>query len=171
MSSDCPRGYPPRTGMSLADQAGPAQGLCMPITQISEERTVMEIKSPNTGGSSATSAKFSEAASLHDDSHLAGHSSPATVLQEELSRLKSDLDALMSHASTLTETELREARDRIISRFSSVRYMAYSMVAQAGKQISQVKNMTLGYVRSKPLQSVAIAAGAGLLLGILMRRE
>ena len=171
MSSDCWRWCPPRTGMSFADQVDHAQALCIPIPQISEEQTVTEMNSPNTVGSSATSAKFSEAASLRDDSHSADHSSSAIRLREELSRLKSDLDALMSHASTLTETELREARDRIIARFSSVRYMAYNIVAQAGQRISHGKNMTLDYVRSKPFQSVAIAATAGLLLGIWVRRE
>jgi ElaB/YqjD/DUF883 family membrane-anchored ribosome-binding protein len=66
---------------------------------------------------------------------------------------------------------LREARDRVLARFSSMRYVAYGMVTQAGKQLSQGKNMTLDYVRNKPLQSLAIAAGAGLLLGMLIRRD
>lgn len=91
-------------------------------------------------------------------------------LREELSDLKSDLDALMSHASTLTDKELREARDRIMARFSSMRFAARGMAAQASKQLNEGMNVTVGYVRERPLQSVAIAAGAGLLLGALMRR-
>ena len=98
-------------------------------------------------------------------------SSSGIRLREELTHLKSDLDALLSHASTLTENELQEARDRLLDRFSSMRHAARSMAAQAGKQLSHGKDVTADYVRDKPLQSVAIAASAGLLLGMLMRRD
>lgn len=94
----------------------------------------------------------------------------ATRMRDDLSNLKSDLDALMSHASTLNENELREARDRILARFSSMRYAARGIADQAGRQFSQGREMTVDYVRDKPLQSVAIAAGVGLLLGAMMRR-
>lgn len=98
-------------------------------------------------------------------------SSAAMGLRDELANLKSDLDALMSHASTLTDIELREARDRILARFSSMRYAARGMASQASRQFSQGRDLTVDYVRDKPLQSVAIAAGTGLLLGMLLRRD
>ena len=104
-------------------------------------------------------------------SSSSSRSSSGIGLREELTHLKSDLDALLSHASTLTENELQEARDRLLDRFSSMRHAARSMAAQAGKQLSHGKDVTADYVRDKPLQSVAIAAGAGLLLGMLMRRD
>ena len=128
----------------------------------------METDIPVTSG---ISGNFGEAAGLRGESHSATQGSTARGLREELTHLKSDLDALMSHASTLTETELREARDRMLARFSSMRYTARGMAAQAGRQLSQGKDMTVDYVRDKPLQSVAIAAGTGLLLGMLMRRD
>ena len=92
-------------------------------------------------------------------------------LREELSDLKSDLDALMSHATTLTENELREARDRIMVRFSSMRYAAKGMADQASKQLTQGMDVTIDYVRERPLQSVAIAAGIGALIGLILIRR
>lgn len=168
---------PLKAGMHFANKSAHARVLCVHITQISEELVVMKKDIPNISGSgatgiiSATTGKFDEAASLRTDGHSANHSRAETGLRDELTRLKSDLDALMSHASTLTDMELREARDRILIRFASIRYMVYGMLAQAGKQLSHGKNITLDYVRSKPLQCVAIAAGAGLLLGMLIRRD
>lgn len=120
---------------------------------------------------SSTTGNFGEAAGIRSDHRSGTQSSAATGMREELSHLKSDLDALISHASTLTESELHEARDRMLARFSSMRYSARGMAAQASRQFSQGKDMTVDYVRDKPLQSVAIAAGAGLLLGMLMRRD
>lgn len=101
-------------------------------------------------------------------SHTSGQ---ASGLRDELSSLKSDLDALMLHASTLSESELREARDRIVARFSSMRYAARGIAEQAGRQLSQGRDVTADYVREKPLQSVALAAGVGMLLGALLRRD
>ena len=108
---------------------------------------------------------------FRSSTHSTVHGSSVLGLREELTNLKADLDALMSHASTLTESELRVARDRIMARFSSMRHAARGIAEQAGRQLSHGKDMTADYVRDKPLQSVAIAAGAGLLLGMLFRRD
>ncbi len=92
-------------------------------------------------------------------------------LREELANLKSDLDALLSHASTLTDNELREARDKIMTRFSSMRYAAKGMATEAGRQFNRGVDVTSDYVKDRPLQSVAIATGVGLLLGAALRRH
>ncbi len=117
-----------------------------------------------------------ETTALHREAGAAGSTEfggagKALRMREELSNLKSDLDALMSHASTLNENELREARDRILARFSSVRHAARGFAEQAGRQFSQGLDLTADYVRDKPLQSVAIAAGIGLLVGTILRRS
>lgn len=103
--------------------------------------------------------------------HLGTRSTHASSLRDELSNLKGDLDALMLHASTLSDSELREARDRIVARFSSMRFAAKGIAEQAGRQLSQGRDVTADYVREKPLQSVALAAGIGMLIGALLRRD
>ncbi len=138
----------------------------------------METNYPSTGTEStglhksgtSSSSGSTAGSSTASGSMAAGTGSKANRMRDELSMLKSDLDALMSHASTLNENELQEARDRILARFSSMRYAARGIAEQASKQISQGRDMTVDYVKDKPLQSVAIAAGVGLLLGAIMRR-
>ncbi len=135
----------------------------------------METNYPTTGtegtglhrdsSTSATSASTSTSSGTSS-----GIGGKAVRMRDELSTLKSDLDALMSHASTLNESELREARDRIMARFSSMRFAARGFAEQASRQFSQGRDITADYVRDKPLQSVAIAAGVGLLIGAMMRR-
>jgi len=92
----------------------------------------------------------------------------SSMIREELVDLKSDLDALMAHAATLTETELREARDRMMARFSSMRFAAKGLANQASKQFNEGVDVTTDYVRQKPLQSVAIAGAIGILLGVML---
>lgn len=117
------------------------------------------------------SGSTNETSSVRREFQGASYGNEAPRLREELSNLKSDLDALMAHASTLTENELREARDRIMRRFSSMRYAARGLADQAGKQINQGMDVTVEYVRERPLQSVAIAAGVGALMGLLLTRR
>lgn len=133
----------------------------------------METNSPTTGSESTGLHKGSSSAAGISDtgsSGSGGMGNRANRMRDELSTLKSDLDALMSHASTLSENELQEARDRILARFSSMKYAARGIAEQASKQFNQGRDITVDYVKDKPLQSVAIAAGIGLVIGALMRR-
>ena len=94
-----------------------------------------------------------------------------TSLREELANLKTDLDTLMAHASTLTDRELGIARDKMMAKFSSMQNSAKGMAAEASRQITHGVDITSDYVKEKPLQSVAVAAGVGLLLGAVLRRH
>ncbi|MGI4849423.1 MAG: DUF883 family protein [Janthinobacterium lividum] len=98
-----------------------------------------------------------------------GEPSTAT-LREELGNLKADLDALLGKAATLTDREFKDARDQLMIKFGSMRYAAKGLAAQASKQFNDGVECTTDYVKEKPLQSVALAAGVGLLVGAIMRR-
>jgi ElaB/YqjD/DUF883 family membrane-anchored ribosome-binding protein len=88
---------------------------------------------------------------------------PTGDLRGDLADLKRDLDALLGKASTLTDRELRDARDRLFTKFGSVKDAAQ-------EQFQQGVDLATDYAKEKPMQAVAIAAGIGLLLGALTRR-
>ena len=92
-------------------------------------------------------------------------------LRSELSNLKSDLDTLLGRAAGLSENELSAEYGRLMTKFSSLRTAAKGMAAEAGQQITRGVDATSNYVQTKPLQSVAVATGLGLLAGILLRRR
>ena len=58
-----------------------------------------------------------------------------------------------------------------MAKFSSVRYAARGIASEASRQFSRGVETTTGYVKEKPMQSVAVAVGTGLLLGMLFRRR
>lgn len=91
-------------------------------------------------------------------------------LRGDLADLKRDLDALLGKASTLTDRELRDARDRLLARFGTMRVAAQDMAGQAQEQLNRGVDMTSEYVKERPMQAVAIAAGIGLVLGAITRR-
>ncbi len=108
-------------------------------------------------------------ASFGGSSQYSAQGDSAGALRDELKSLKSDLDDLVARAASLTDRELNDARDRLMSRFSSMRYSVRGMADQARTQFNQGVDVTSDYVKDKPLQSVAIAAGVGLVIGALMR--
>lgn len=100
-----------------------------------------------------------------------GRPAGAENLRQELGNLKNDLDNLVSKASGLSERELSEAYARMMTKFSSMRFAAKGIAAEASRQLNQGVDITSDYVKAKPLQSVAMAAGFGLVLGMLMPRR
>jgi ElaB/YqjD/DUF883 family membrane-anchored ribosome-binding protein len=125
--------------------------------------------SDNSSDSGSTTAG-STTSNAYDDAGRVQQSTSSS-LREELTNLKSDLDALMAHASTLTDQELSEAHDKIVAKFSSVRHAAKGIAAEASRQLSHGVDVTSDYVKERPLQSVAIATGVGLVLGAVLRRH
>jgi ElaB/YqjD/DUF883 family membrane-anchored ribosome-binding protein len=160
-------------------------------------------KDMNVEHSTPASVASSSAA---DYSHIAGsaenydaHHNTSKV-RSELLNLKSDLDTLMSRASSLTDIELHDARDKMMAKFGSMRQSAKDMADRASQRASEAKqqfshkaseakqqfshkasdakqqlnqgvDVTTEYIKERPLQSVAIAAGVGFLLGALLRRD
>lgn len=92
-------------------------------------------------------------------------------LRTELGNLKSDLDTLLGRATNLSDAELRHEYSRLMSKFGSLRAAAKDVAAQAGQQLNRGMDATSGYVREKPLQSVAVATGVGMVLGMLLHRR
>jgi ElaB/YqjD/DUF883 family membrane-anchored ribosome-binding protein len=93
----------------------------------------------------------------------------ARYLHDELGDLKKDLDALLSKAASLADREIRYAWTQLNSQFGNAQGSARDMAGQASEQLSRGVGMTSDYVREKPMQALAIAAGVGLLLGMLRR--
>lgn len=113
--------------------------------------------------SSTTSAGAYDSTSTTQDS--------SSRMRTELSNLKRDLDDLMSRASSMTDMDLNEARTLLMDKYASMQRSVKGMATEAQKQISHGADVTSDYVKERPLQSVAIATGVGLLLGALLRRH
>ncbi len=95
----------------------------------------------------------------------------AASLRSELSDMKNDLDSLVNRASNLSDDELSKAHAQLMARFSSMRYAAKGIASEASRQLNRGVETTTEYVKDRPMQSVAVAVGTGLLLGLLFRRR
>lgn len=151
--------------------------------------TGMGTGSSGTTGTTGTTGTRAAGMGGYDDASLGGTSGSQgsrTSLREELSNLKSDLDTLLTRAASLTDREFSDARDKLMAKFGTARSSAKGMYSQAGEQLGRVResakdmysqageqvhrgvDATNEYVRENPVQSIAIAAGVGLALGMLL---
>jgi ElaB/YqjD/DUF883 family membrane-anchored ribosome-binding protein len=120
-----------------------------------------------TGNASAVAGA---AKTLYSDTKEAAQRTGAQM-RSELSKLKDDLDSLISRSSSMSDDELSQAHAQLMAKFSSIRYAAKGMADQATRQINRGVETTNQYVKEKPMQSVGLAVGTGLLLGLLFSRR
>lgn len=93
------------------------------------------------------------------------------VAKEEMTSLRADLDDLTSRLSSLSESELIAAKETILAKIESTQVAAKGIAADVTQQINHGVGVTTDYVKERPLQSVAVAAGIGILLGMLISRR
>jgi ElaB/YqjD/DUF883 family membrane-anchored ribosome-binding protein len=146
------------------------------ITLKRHKEKFMSIQSPSNQTESsidsmraATGSAATISANAERHNGLGYHA--ASRLRDDLQNMKQEFDALFSNIITMSETELQEAHAKLMAKFSSLRYAAKGVAAQASQQLNHSVDVTSGYVKDKPLQSVAIAAGTGLLLGVIFGRR
>ena len=97
------------------------------------------------------------------------------AFKEDIRKLQRDLSDMMSSAGTYSKEKLHENRQRIQAAISQVGY-------QAGQKASDVYSAAVNQgayavdkgrrsIEQRPLTSIAIAFGAGLLLSWLSERK
>jgi ElaB/YqjD/DUF883 family membrane-anchored ribosome-binding protein len=112
----------------------------------------------------------SSAAHVYDATKDAGQQI-GSVAKSEMAILRADLDSLVSRISSMTEHELAAAKEKLLAKVESTKIAARGVAADVSQQLHHGVDVTTDYVKERPLQSVAVAAGVGVLLGMLIARR
>lgn len=92
-------------------------------------------------------------------------------IKDDIATLRSDLSATLKDVVAMGRAEAGDARERleesIKARLSQLEDAADRVRERAKDMVGAVSD----HVEEKPLQSITIAFGAGLLLGILLHRR
>lgn len=92
-------------------------------------------------------------------------------LVQDLKTVMQDAEALLKATSTQTGERIQEVRARAEESLRQARVRLTQVEEDALRQAREVADATEEYVRENPWQSVGIAAGVGLLLGLLISRR
>jgi ElaB/YqjD/DUF883 family membrane-anchored ribosome-binding protein len=92
-------------------------------------------------------------------------------LLADLKTVMSDAEALLRATSAQTGEKIQEVRARAEESLRQAKARLSSIEDEALRRAREVADATDEYVRENPWQSVGIAAGVGLLLGLLLARR
>jgi ElaB/YqjD/DUF883 family membrane-anchored ribosome-binding protein len=92
-------------------------------------------------------------------------------LVEDLKVVMNDAEALLKATSNQTGEKLQEVRARAEESLRQAKVRLTQIEEEAIKRAREVAQATEEYVRENPWQSVGIAAGIGLLVGLLLSRR
>ena len=92
-------------------------------------------------------------------------------LVEDLKVVMRDAEALIRATSAQTGEKIQEVRARAEASLQQARTRLTAMEDEAYQRAREMADATEGYVRENPWQSIGIAAGVGMLVGMLLSRR
>jgi len=101
---------------------------------------------------------------------MTGHVSTA-ALKADLAAVMRDAEALVKASADTGGEKVNEARTRIRESLESAKRRLLEAERSAVRQGEEALATTEEYVKRNPWQSVGIAAGVGLVIGVLLARR
>ncbi|HEX2494831.1 MAG TPA: DUF883 family protein [Steroidobacter sp.] len=92
-------------------------------------------------------------------------------LVSDLKAVMDDAEALLKATSSQTGDRIQEVRARAEASLHQAKARVAQVEEQALRTVRDMAEATEEYVRENPWQSVGVAAGVGLLLGLLIGRR
>lgn len=89
-------------------------------------------------------------------------------LQTDLQALIGDAEKLLQHATSLVGSQADELRQQIQLNLQRARDTLSGGEDAIRQHASEIQRASESYVQKKPLQALGIAAGVGLLIGLLL---
>lgn len=89
-------------------------------------------------------------------------------LVEDLKIVVRDAEALLRATSAQTGEKIQEVRARAEESLKQAQARLAQIEEQAYRRAREVADATEGYVRDNPWQALGIAAGVGVLVGLLL---
>ena len=92
-------------------------------------------------------------------------------LASDLRQVFDDVDTLLSQAATTTGQQAQELRERASTTLRNARYKLQDIQANAVESSKAAARATDDWVHDNPWGAVGVAAGLGLVLGLLISRR
>ena len=93
------------------------------------------------------------------------------ALRKDLANVMRDAEALMKASAGHGGEKVDEARTRILESLESAKRRLLEVEHSAVRHGEEAVAATEKYMKTNPWQSVGIAAGVGLILGVLLARR
>lgn len=91
--------------------------------------------------------------------------------REDLSGFITEVESLLGQGASLSAEALAASRAQISERLAGVKTQLVELGEEASLEAEQMTDAARGYVRERPLQSVGMALGVGVIVGYLLHRR
>lgn len=103
-----------------------------------------------------------------NDRYLTGTAaSSKEALADDLHKIGRDLDELIEHSKTLTQTEFEAARRKFMDGLAQAKQESQRI----GARVSEAGTQAVLYIRDHPWYAAGTALGVGVLVGMLIARR
>lgn len=89
----------------------------------------------------------------------------------EMSNLRADLDNLIGRIPHLAEAELTAAKETLLEKYGQGKKTLTDATTVVRETVTHGVAVAGDYVKERPLKTVAVTAGIGILLGMLISRS
>lgn len=93
---------------------------------------------------------------------------PQDALQTELQALIGDAEKLLQHAADLAGDQADELRKHIQLNLQRARETLIGGEDAIREHADEIQRVSASYIQKNPVQALGIAAGVGLLIGLLL---
>lgn len=92
-------------------------------------------------------------------------------LSAQMETLRADMAQIVETMGALSRAKTGEAAEALAETAAELRRRGEEQLAAAREKGSEALESATGYVRSHPAESLAVAAGLGFVVGLLLRRR
>ena len=113
----------------------------------------------------------SAANGLGPDQPLVSADGTRTGVKREFHNFLTDIEDLITSATSLTGDDLAKAKEKLSARIESAKYSLNQMSGALVDRARSGVKATDTYVHDKPWQSIGVGAALGLLIGLVLARR
>lgn len=134
-------------------------------------KTGQDNKSANGPQSGAGQGASSAKPTTPQSANATQPSQLVVAASSELRNLRADLDGLISRIPHLAESELNAAKILLLQKYGAGTKTVTAVTTVARETITHGMEVAGDYVKDRPLKTVAVTAGIGMLIGMLIGRS
>jgi ElaB/YqjD/DUF883 family membrane-anchored ribosome-binding protein len=107
---------------------------------------------------------------MADRQSTASRTASEKELGEQIDQLRKDVLAITETLKSLGQAKAEDVKGNVKAKAAELTAAGRSKAEDLSRSAADLEADFVGYVREKPVQSLAIAAALGLVLGLISRR-
>jgi ElaB/YqjD/DUF883 family membrane-anchored ribosome-binding protein len=133
-------------------------------------RLLWEVRNPKENSMATSPRSARQTAGTGSGTTAGNPNDTAQDLAADLARLREDVAKLAAQLQAIGEQSVKTARRAATEKVDQLRAQGEAAMSDLRENAGELEDQLVARVREKPITSLAMAAGLGYLLAMIMRR-